>query len=93
MFSLFKKVLHGNDDKVIEKDALIIDVRSKSEFASGHISSAINIPLEQVELELEGLKTHPQLVVYCRSGNRSAHAKKILLDNGINNVVDAGSFN
>jgi rhodanese-related sulfurtransferase/nucleotide-binding universal stress UspA family protein len=92
MFSLFKKVLHGNDDKVIEKDALIIDVRSKSEFASGHISSAINIPLEQVELELEGLKTHPQLVVYCRSGNRSAHAKKILMDNGINNVVDAGSL-
>jgi rhodanese-related sulfurtransferase/nucleotide-binding universal stress UspA family protein len=92
MFSIFKKVFNHTDDKVIEKDAVIIDVRSKNEFASGHISGAINIPLEQIDMQSAELKSYPQIVVYCRSGNRSAHAKKILMDNGINNVVDAGSL-
>ncbi len=92
MFSIFKNLFNASDDKVVEKEALIVDVRSKNEFASGHLDGAINIPLELVEMKADTLRTHPQIVVYCRSGNRSAHAKKILSDCGINNVIDGGSL-
>ncbi|MBK8054153.1 MAG: hypothetical protein IPK35_13000 [Saprospiraceae bacterium] len=37
MFSKFKNLFNASDDKVVEKEALILDVRSKSEFASGHL--------------------------------------------------------
>lgn len=92
MFSIFKNLFNSADDKVVEKEALIVDVRSKNEFSSGHIEGAVNIPLELVEQKAETLRHHPQIVVYCRSGNRSAHAKKILSDCGINNVIDGGSL-
>lgn len=92
MLSKIKNILGVSNDKVIEKDAIVIDVRSKNEFASGHLSGAVNIPLEQVELHANSLKSHSQIVLYCRSGNRSAHAKKILTDFGVTNVVDAGSL-
>lgn len=92
MFSIFKNLFNASDDKVVEKEALIVDVRSKNEFASGHLEGAINIPLELVEMKADTLRTHTQIVVYCRSGNRSAHAKKILSDCGINNVIDGGSL-
>lgn len=92
MFSIFKNLFNASDDKVVEKEALIVDVRSKNEFASGHLEGAINIPLELVEMKADTLRSHPQIVVYCRSGNRSAHAKKILTDCGINNVIDGGSL-
>ena len=93
MFSIFKKVLgNNNEGKAIQKDALIVDVRSKNEFASGHLEGAVNIPLEQVDINAEDLKRSVQVVVYCRSGNRSAHARKILIDRGLTNVVDAGSL-
>ncbi|MBL0102117.1 MAG: universal stress protein [Saprospiraceae bacterium] len=92
MFSVFKNMFGGGDDKVIENNAVIIDVRSKNEFASGHLASAVNIPLEQIESHAETLKSHPQVVLYCRSGNRSEHAKKILTTCGLSNVLDAGSL-
>jgi rhodanese-related sulfurtransferase/nucleotide-binding universal stress UspA family protein len=83
---------NDNDDKVIEKDAVIVDVRSKNEFASGHLQGAVNIPLEQVDTKADDLKRYVQIVVYCRSGNRSAHARKLLIDRGLTNVIDAGSL-
>ncbi|MBL0025110.1 MAG: universal stress protein [Saprospiraceae bacterium] len=63
-----------------------------SEYESGHIVSAENIPLEQILSNLDRIKSYHQIVVYCRSGNRSAHVKKILNDQGISNVLDAGSL-
>ncbi len=94
MFSILKNLFkkEKESDHYIIKNAVLVDVRSKSEFASGHLFSALNIPLEQIEGHVGKLKTFPQVVVYCRSGNRSAHAKKILLDHGIKNVLDGGSL-
>lgn len=92
MISFFKNSKNPGDYVPVSKDAVIVDVRSKNEFASGHVPGALNIPLEQVESEAAGLKQHAQVVVYCRSGNRSAHAKKILRGCGVENVVDAGSL-
>ncbi len=94
MFSILKNMFKKEKDSEhqIFKDAAWIDVRSKSEFASGHIQGAINIPLEQIAGKVDELKKFPQIIVYCRSGNRSAHAKKILSDHGIKNVLDGGSL-
>ena len=82
MFSILKNMFRKEkeSDHYIIKNAALVDVRSKSEYASGHLEGAINIPLEQVEGQVDKLKAFPQVVVYCRSGNRSAHAKKILID-------------
>jgi rhodanese-related sulfurtransferase/nucleotide-binding universal stress UspA family protein len=94
MFSILKNMFkkEKESDHYIIKNAALVDVRSKSEYASGHLEGAINIPLEQVDGQVDKLKAFPQVVVYCRSGNRSAHAKKILIDHGIKNVVDGGSL-
>ncbi|NLB44789.1 MAG: rhodanese-like domain-containing protein, partial [Clostridiaceae bacterium] len=62
-------------------DALLIDVRTEAEFKSGHIEGALLLPIDQLQAKLSELpkdKATP-LVVYCRSGNRSATAAQILL--------------
>lgn len=93
MISLFKRLFGSNNEtNVIENGAAIVDVRSKAEYASGHIKGALNIPLEIVESKADELKKYPQVVVYCRSGNRSGQARKFLMQNGLSNVIDAGSL-
>ncbi len=62
-------------------NAVVVDVRNDAEFASGHITDAKHIPMEQLEdrlAELRKFKDKP-LLVYCQSGIRSAKASSILL--------------
>lgn len=66
-----------------QEDLFILDVRNKDEYDAGHIEGAVLIPLSELENridEVEEYKDKPVLV-YCRSGNRSSQAVKILLDN------------
>lgn len=73
---------------------LIVDVREPDEFSSGHVNGALNIPLSQLNAQnpqLHQIAKNQPLVLYCRSGNRSAMAIQILtslgftdLTNGIN---------
>jgi len=51
--------------------AQLIDVRSASEFAAGHISGAINIPMDQIEGRLDDLDPERPLVLICKSGKRA----------------------
>ena len=77
------------------KQSFIIDVRSPQEFASGHLDGAVNIPLEQIQQGidlLEGLEKTSQIMVYCRSGARSAVARSILLQQGYDQVINGGSI-
>jgi len=55
----------------------LIDVRSPSEYATGHISGALNIPLEQIESRLDDLGRGP-LVVVCKAGQRARMAAALL---------------
>jgi Rhodanese-related sulfurtransferase len=77
----------------IKAGALVVDVRTVAEFAVGSYQGAINIPLDQVEKRLAdfGDRKHP-IVVYCRSGNRSAQAKVILEKNGFSDVTNGGGL-
>jgi phage shock protein E len=63
---------------------LILDVRSADEYAQGHVPGAINVPHDQLEgrlASLPELRDH-DLVVYCRSGRRSALALEVLKRHG-----------
>jgi phage shock protein E len=69
---------------------LILDVRSKKEYAQGHIPGAINIPHDQLGdrlSEIDAAKSD-EIVVYCRSGYRAGVAEKVLSEAGYSDVRD-----
>ena len=68
---------------------LILDVRNEDEFAEGHLKNAIQIPVKELKENLSDIeKFKDELVlVYCRSGKRSAEAVDILKENGFKNLV------
>jgi phage shock protein E len=95
MLSLLKKILGletADLSQLIKNGAIIVDVRSKGEFASGHVKGSINIPLEQIATNADKLKKHVHVIVCCRSGNRSGMAKRTLQTKGLNNVTNGGSW-
>lgn len=70
------------------KDIIILDVRTKEEFGSGHIPKAKSFPVHEISFrieELEKFKDKPVLV-YCASGGRSPAAIKHLLKNNFTNI-------
>ncbi|MDF1499160.1 MAG: rhodanese-like domain-containing protein [Anaerolineales bacterium] len=73
-------------------DHLLIDVRTADEFVTGHIPGAINISVQSLPDRLNEIPTDKPLVVYCRSGNRSATATSILIDAGFSLVYDLGGI-
>ena len=62
--------------------AFVLDVREPDEWAAGHIPEATLIPLGQLASRLDELDRDRQIVVVCRSGNRSAEGRDILLGAG-----------
>ncbi len=56
----------------------LIDVRSPSEFAAGHIPGAANVPLEQVSQRVRDLKAGTPVLLVCKSGTRAKMAGEIL---------------
>jgi rhodanese-related sulfurtransferase len=60
--------------QIIERGSQLIDVRTDVEYAAGHIPGARHIPLSDVQRESGGLDKDQPIVIYCRSGNRSAPA-------------------
>ena len=78
----------------LSNGALLVDVRTPSEFASGHLPDAINVPLDQIEVKLPRRvkdKNQPVLL-HCQSGMRSGIAMKKLKSLGYANVFNLGSY-
>lgn len=73
---------------------VLLDVRDQEEFAEGHIPGAICIPVGEIKGSVEDtLKEKEQMIyVYCRSGNRSKTAAKVLCDMGYTNVTEIGGI-
>ena len=82
--------------KMMDEDAniIILDVRTKDEFDTGHIEGAILIPDDKIEEKAEEILTDKSAVilVYCRSGRRSALASASLAQLGYTNVYDFGGI-
>lgn len=70
----------------------LVDVRTPGEFEDGSAKGAVNIPLDRIMNELEQFKGKENIVVFCRSGNRSGQAKYILEQNGFKNVINGGTW-
>ena len=73
-------------------DLVLLDVRTESEYEEGHIEGAVNIPVQELSVRFDELSPEDELLVYCRTGNRSAQAVDILLDLGFTKIyhMDAG---
>ena len=77
-----------------EENYIILDVRTRQEYAAGHIPGAIVIPNETIGTEdIPQLPDKDQLImVYCRSGNRSKQASDKLVKLGYTNIVEFGGI-
>jgi len=74
-------------NKLYPDGAFFLDVREVVEWEAGHVPDTTNIPLSELESRLSELPDDQDIVVICRSGNRSAEGRDILLDAGFKNVT------
>lgn len=75
---------------LLEAGALLLDVRTPSEYERSHLDQAVNIPLQQLSVRLKELDRKRPVVLYCRSGARSASAASLLGAEGFEQVYDLG---
>lgn len=76
---------------MIESGALLVDVRSKEEFAQGHLEGAIHIDWNNTDALMQaiGMDTRRQVVFYCRTGNRAGKSITVLETKGYTNIFNA----
>ena len=76
-------------------DYVLVDVRTKKEYESGHIPGAINIVNEEIDESVQKIleDKDQNIYVYCRSGNRSKQASQKLVDMGYTNIIEIGGIN
>lgn len=83
-----------NYAELVKNGATILDVRSKGEFAGGHIKGSMNISVDVLRNNLSKLKDkNKPIITCCASGMRSATAKSILQSNGYTQVYNGGGWN
>jgi len=94
-------LLNGNFKQVnidlvrglVERNAHIVDVRERGEFANGHIKNAINIPLSELRQRINEIPKDKPVYLHCRTGQRSYNAVLALQNLGFDNVYNiTGSF-
>ena len=80
---------------ITKGDAILLDVRTEQEFVTGHIAGAVLIPVDEIRARLAELPEdrNTPIIVYCRSGNRSATAARMLTEAGYRAVYDLGGIN
>lgn len=96
MLNFLKNILNPTGHQALTEalngGAYLVDVRTPAEFSAGSVKGAVNIPLDAISKHLGKFAGKKRIVVFCRSGNRSGQAKRILDQNGINNVMDGGNW-
>ena len=84
--------------RLVEAGAVLLDVRSPAEFASGHITGALNIPHTDLPGRIDELRKAQggdpgtAVVIYCKSGGRAGMAKRYLLSQGYGSVMNLGGL-
>lgn len=79
--------------ELVKSGAVIVDVRTRGEYASGHVKGSINIPLDQLDSALKKFKDKSQTIITCcASGIRSSSAKSYFQNAGYTNVHNGGSW-
>lgn len=91
----YKKISSEEAKETIDnEDVVVLDVRTKEEYDSGHIDNAVLLPVTKIDEKVFDIITskNEKILVYCRSGNRSATASKLLIEMGYTNVYDFGGI-
>ncbi len=92
--SSYEKITAEKAKDMFDEGAVLVDVRTEAEYLEKRIPNAILIPNETIKdsppAELSDFDEN--IIVYCRSGNRSASAAQKLADLGYNNVYDLGGI-
>jgi len=81
-----------NYRELVQSGAMIVDVRTPSEYSQGHIQGSVNIPLQKLEKSIAQIRKETTIITCCASGMRSATAKSMLLSAGFNNVYNGGGW-
>jgi rhodanese-related sulfurtransferase len=96
VITFFKKIFGigpaADYKTLIKEGAQIIDVRTKAEYAQGHIRDSVNIPLNNLSNHYAKMKKDAPVITCCASGVRSAQAKSILSANGFTRVYNGGGW-
>ena len=103
---LFMFMQNGNPNQTMKYEELqnklnaqenfvLLDVRTQEEFGAGQIASAILLPYDEINLQAATVlpDKEKEIVLYCRSGRRSAIAKKALVELGYKDVEAFGGIN
>jgi phage shock protein E len=97
MIELIKKVFgmgsSPNFAALVKSGAVIVDVRSKSEYSSGHIKGSINIPVDELKKNFHRFPDKQRAIITCcASGARSGSAFSILKSQGYIHVMNGGGW-
>ena len=97
MDSQYRQISQEEAKKMMDsRDVIVLDVREQSEFDAGHIPEAVLLPVGSIT-ESTAAAVIPELdlevLVYCRSGNRSKTASQALVDLGYTNIYEFGGIN
>lgn len=78
-----------------KENFVLLDVRTQEEFDAGHIAGAVLLPYDEINVKAATVlpDKEKEIVLYCRSGRRSAIAKKALVELGYKDVEDFGGIN
>lgn len=76
--------------QLVSEGAGLLDVRTKGEFDGGHLPDAQWIPVAELAGRVDEVPKDQTVIVYCRSGGRSARAAQILKSAGFEEVRDLG---
>jgi len=96
IYKIFKNCRNSQDINIgelknllrVNKDLILLDVRSPQEYREGHLNGATNIPLYELEIccDCKLRDKEKTIIVYCQSGIRSKKAIRILNKNGYRNL-------
>ena len=92
----YKSISHKEAKAMMDNGGVVVlDVREKSEYDSGHIKGAVLLPLGTINSETAAKAIDSRdttVLVYCRSGNRSKKASAILAKLGYKNIYEIGGI-
>lgn len=96
MLQILKKLFSSgpavNYSDLVKNGAQIIDVRTRQEYAGGHVKGSINIPLNELNANLKKINKSKPVITCCASGMRSSSARGILKSNGYAEVYNGGGW-
>jgi rhodanese-related sulfurtransferase len=80
--------------EMIQKGAVIVDVRTENEYSTANIKESVHVPLNELKEKIETVVPDKEktVLLHCRSGSRSFAAKRMLKRLGYTNAYNIGSF-